>query len=249
MWRSTGAGRPGPAPSGSAACLSCREASSRAPTGRRRTRTTSPRAEGCYIWDIDGNRYVDFGNHHSAMMLGHSHPDVIAAVQREVERGLGLGRSHRAGGGDRRGDHVAFPVHRQGAVLQLGNGGVPSRDASGSREDGPAEGRQVRGGLPRQPRRAGGELCAAAGPGGPGGLPERRSGVGWHVADRRGGRGHPAVQRPGVGRADPAGAEGRDRGGLLRRQAELVGGVGGLHALHPRHHVGAGHTDGGWTRW
>ena len=49
------------------------------------------RAEGCHIWDIDGNRYVDFGNHHSAMMLGHSHPDVIAAVQREVDRGLGLG--------------------------------------------------------------------------------------------------------------------------------------------------------------
>ena len=49
------------------------------------------KAEGCHVWDIDGNRYVDFGNHHSAMMLGHSHPDVIAAVQREVERGLGLG--------------------------------------------------------------------------------------------------------------------------------------------------------------
>ena len=52
------------------------------------------KAEGCYIWDIDGNRYVDFGNHHSAMMLGHSHPDVVAAVQREVERGFGLGRPY-----------------------------------------------------------------------------------------------------------------------------------------------------------
>ncbi len=49
------------------------------------------RAEGCYFWDIDGNKYVDFGNHHSAMMLGHSHPEVVAAVQREVERGFGVG--------------------------------------------------------------------------------------------------------------------------------------------------------------
>ncbi len=49
------------------------------------------RAEGCYVWDIDGNRYVDFGNHHSAMLLGHSHPDVVAAIKQEVERGFGLG--------------------------------------------------------------------------------------------------------------------------------------------------------------
>ncbi len=49
------------------------------------------KAKGCYVWDIDGNRYVDFGNHHSAMVLGHSHPDVVAAVRGEIDRGFGLG--------------------------------------------------------------------------------------------------------------------------------------------------------------
>ncbi len=49
------------------------------------------RGEGCYLWDLDGRRYVDFANHHTAMVLGHSHPDVIAAVRRETERGMGLG--------------------------------------------------------------------------------------------------------------------------------------------------------------
>ena len=49
------------------------------------------KSEGCYIWDIDDNKYVDFGNHHSAMLLGHSHPDVVSAVRREVDRGFGLG--------------------------------------------------------------------------------------------------------------------------------------------------------------
>jgi glutamate-1-semialdehyde 2,1-aminomutase len=49
------------------------------------------KAEGCYLTDIDGNTFVDFANHHSAMIVGHSHPDVVAAVQREVERGFGLG--------------------------------------------------------------------------------------------------------------------------------------------------------------
>ena len=49
------------------------------------------RGEGCYLWDLDGRRYVDFANHHTAMILGHSHPDVIASVRRETERGMGLG--------------------------------------------------------------------------------------------------------------------------------------------------------------
>ena len=49
------------------------------------------RAEGCYFWDLDGREYVDFANHHTAMILGHSHPDVVEAVQNEVKRGFGLG--------------------------------------------------------------------------------------------------------------------------------------------------------------
>ena len=49
------------------------------------------RAEDCYVWDVDGRRYVDFDNHHTAMILGHSHPAVVEAVREEVERGFGLG--------------------------------------------------------------------------------------------------------------------------------------------------------------
>ena len=49
------------------------------------------KAEGCYIWDIDNNQYVDFGNHHSAMILGHNDSVVVEAVEREIHRGFGLG--------------------------------------------------------------------------------------------------------------------------------------------------------------
>lgn len=49
------------------------------------------RAEGCYLWDLDGNRYVDFANHHTAMILGHNHPAVVEAVRKEIDRGFGLG--------------------------------------------------------------------------------------------------------------------------------------------------------------
>ena len=48
-------------------------------------------SDGCHLTDIDGNVVVDFGSHHSAMILGHTHPDVTAALQGEIERGLGLG--------------------------------------------------------------------------------------------------------------------------------------------------------------
>ena len=49
------------------------------------------RAQGCYLWDIDGQRYVDFANHHTAMLLGHNHPAVVEALRKELERGIGLG--------------------------------------------------------------------------------------------------------------------------------------------------------------
>jgi len=48
-------------------------------------------AEGCYLWDIDGRRYLDLANHHTAMILGHSHPAVVEAIRREARRGMGLG--------------------------------------------------------------------------------------------------------------------------------------------------------------
>ena len=49
------------------------------------------RAEGCHIYDIDGNKYLDFANHHSTMIVGHNHPDVVQAVSAELQKGLGFG--------------------------------------------------------------------------------------------------------------------------------------------------------------
>ncbi len=49
------------------------------------------RAEECYLWDLDGRRYVDFTNHHTAMVLGHSPPSVIQALNDAIGHGLGFG--------------------------------------------------------------------------------------------------------------------------------------------------------------
>ena len=52
---------------------------------------TMDRGEGCYLWDVDGHRYIDCGNHHTAQILGHADPAVAAAVQAQLQKGVALG--------------------------------------------------------------------------------------------------------------------------------------------------------------
>ena len=40
------------------------------------------RGEGAYLWDVDGNRYIDYVGSWGPMILGHGHPPVVAALQR-----------------------------------------------------------------------------------------------------------------------------------------------------------------------
>lgn len=42
------------------------------------------RAEGSYVWDADGKRYLDWTVGIAVMNIGHSHPRVVAAVQRQA---------------------------------------------------------------------------------------------------------------------------------------------------------------------
>ena len=46
------------------------------------------RAEGPYVWDVDGNRYVDCVLGFGGVVLGHAHPAVTAAVDAELARGV-----------------------------------------------------------------------------------------------------------------------------------------------------------------
>ena len=42
------------------------------------------RGEGCYVWDSDGNRYLDFLAGIAVNSLGHAHPVLVEAVSRQV---------------------------------------------------------------------------------------------------------------------------------------------------------------------
>jgi glutamate-1-semialdehyde 2,1-aminomutase len=54
------------------------------------------RAEGAYVWDADGNRYVDFVGSWGPMILGHRHPEVIEAVRNAALLGTSFGAPHEA---------------------------------------------------------------------------------------------------------------------------------------------------------
>ena len=49
------------------------------------------RAQGAYLWDIDGKRYVDYVGSWGPMILGHANPQVIEAVKQSADNGLSFG--------------------------------------------------------------------------------------------------------------------------------------------------------------
>jgi len=47
--------------------------------------------KGAWVTDAEGKKYVDYIGSWGPMIVGHAHPDVITAVQKSVEQGLGFG--------------------------------------------------------------------------------------------------------------------------------------------------------------
>ena len=49
------------------------------------------RGKGAQIWDADGRSYIDYVGSWGPLVVGHAHPEVVAAAQRALERGLSFG--------------------------------------------------------------------------------------------------------------------------------------------------------------
>jgi glutamate-1-semialdehyde 2,1-aminomutase len=49
------------------------------------------RADGAYLWDVEGTRYIDYVGSWGPMIVGHNHPAVREAVERAVKDGLSFG--------------------------------------------------------------------------------------------------------------------------------------------------------------
>jgi glutamate-1-semialdehyde 2,1-aminomutase len=53
------------------------------------------RAYGPYKWDVDDNRMIDYWCGHGALLLGHGHPAIVAAITQQAPVSTHLGASHR----------------------------------------------------------------------------------------------------------------------------------------------------------
>jgi glutamate-1-semialdehyde 2,1-aminomutase len=49
------------------------------------------RAKGSAIWDVDGNRYIDYLASWGPLIAGHAHPGVVAAIQEAATKGTSYG--------------------------------------------------------------------------------------------------------------------------------------------------------------
>ncbi|GET38569.1 glutamate-1-semialdehyde 2,1-aminomutase [Microseira wollei] len=49
------------------------------------------RVKGAYIWDVDGNQYIDYVGSWGPAICGHTHPDVIKALHETLEKGTSFG--------------------------------------------------------------------------------------------------------------------------------------------------------------
>ncbi|HWP81492.1 MAG TPA: glutamate-1-semialdehyde 2,1-aminomutase [Bacteroidota bacterium] len=51
------------------------------------------RAKGAYVWDEDGNRYIDYIGSWGPMILGHAHPRILKALRGKIKDGTSFGAS------------------------------------------------------------------------------------------------------------------------------------------------------------
>src|SRR5690348_5059135 len=49
------------------------------------------RGEGPYIWDVDGNRYIDYVGSWGPLIVGHAFPPVVEAIEEAGKRGTSFG--------------------------------------------------------------------------------------------------------------------------------------------------------------
>jgi len=49
------------------------------------------RGAGSHLYDVDGNEYIDYALAHGPLILGHCHPGIVAAVEKQIRRGSTFG--------------------------------------------------------------------------------------------------------------------------------------------------------------
>ncbi len=77
-----------PLPGPKAAELIARDARAMSPSFTRSYPFVMDRGRGCWVTDVDGNRFLDFTAGIAVVTTGHSHPKVVAAIKEQADRFL-----------------------------------------------------------------------------------------------------------------------------------------------------------------
>jgi glutamate-1-semialdehyde 2,1-aminomutase len=48
-------------------------------------------AKGCFLWDVDGNEYIDYVSSWGPMILGHAHAEIVRAIEEQSRKGTSYG--------------------------------------------------------------------------------------------------------------------------------------------------------------
>ena len=91
------------------------------------------RGEGCRVWDLDGNAFIDCINNFTSLIHGHAHPALIKAATRQLALGSAFGLPTRVGSRSRRTAGVAAAVGRSGALHQFRHRGRDDGAEGGAR--------------------------------------------------------------------------------------------------------------------
>ncbi len=91
------------------------------------------RGAGGEVWDVDGNRYVDWVQSWGPLIAGHAHPDVVAAVTAAAEMGTSFGAPTELELELARELVRGRPLARAGAVRLVRHRGGHERAAPGPR--------------------------------------------------------------------------------------------------------------------
>jgi glutamate-1-semialdehyde 2,1-aminomutase len=56
--------------------------------------TVMAKGDGCHLYDVDGNDYLDFSNNWTSMILGNNHPKVVEAISKQAPLGSAMAAPH-----------------------------------------------------------------------------------------------------------------------------------------------------------
>lgn len=52
------------------------------------------RADGCFVWDVDGNKFIDWPMALGPVILGHNYPPINEAVKKQMDKGIAFSLPH-----------------------------------------------------------------------------------------------------------------------------------------------------------